>query len=355
MSLCRCARCENLYYAESEQQCRYHSGHFRMWWSCCKEPLHGAPGCRVGAHVEDVGYTRMLDSAGASSMQHNESFGVLESSDQFVIQGPDGKISFAEVIVSSSSTSLAEQPAKLAPAPVASPSPSVPAAAITMPAHRSTVEEVAAEASDDPSAEASRDESAAAAGGSGTRTVPVPYVVSPHDTFSSICLKHRMSPFEVCRLNGLAPTNRRARVGDVLLVWAERSDAQMSEDLHRTLVRQFRRLTGCSAAEALYYLEGHEYQIGDAIRARSHDASWERERAVVVNVILDEERGRREHKQAEAAEQAEEEAEAARAAELAATERERVARRDEATRALSACLRPRGAEEGGASCLACLG
>jgi hypothetical protein len=185
--------------------------------------------------------------------------------------------------------------------------------------------------------------------------VPVPYVVAPHDTFSSICLKHRMSPFEVCRLNGLAPTNRRARVGDVLLVWAERSDAEMSEDLHRMLVRQFRRLTGCGAGEALYYLEAHEYQIGDAFRARAHDASWERERAVVVGVILDEEASRKEREQAEAAAAAECEAEAARLAELAARERERIARRDEATRALSACLRPGGAEQEGASCLACLG
>ena len=41
----------------------------------------------------------------------------------------------------------------------------------------------------------------------------------------------------------------------MLLVWAERSEAEQSEDIHRMLVRQFRRITGSTAQEALYYLE----------------------------------------------------------------------------------------------------
>lgn len=327
MSLCRCSRCENLYYAGNpDQQCRYHSGHFRMWWSCCKEPLASAAGCRQGAHTEDVGYTAMLDSyAAPCGIAHNDSFEVTDDTDRFVIQGPNGEISFAEVVVSQSPSPDQQGTTAVMPA----------SASATAAAEPSAPREGAEEEDTQP-----RDESDAAAGGSGSRTVPVPYVVSPHDTFSSICLKHRMSPFELCRLNGLAPTNRRARVGDVLLVWAERSDAEMSEDLHRMLVRQFRRLTGCSAAEALYYLEGHEYQIGDAIRTRTHDHAWERERAVVVNLILDEEEQARQAAATKAAEEAEAEAELARQAEKVTQLRERIARHEEATRALSACLRP---------------
>ena len=48
---------------------------------------------------------------------------------------------------------------------------------------------------------------------------------------------------------------------------------------------QFRRRTGCVAAEALYYLEAHNFRIGDAIRARAHEVVWERERAELVRRI----------------------------------------------------------------------
>ena len=90
-SLCRCARCETLFYKEDDHaRCRYHSGHFRMWWSCCKEPTAGAPGCRSGAHVEDVGYTAMLDSLAPAEVCE-------PAAPAFIIEGPDGIISVAEV------------------------------------------------------------------------------------------------------------------------------------------------------------------------------------------------------------------------------------------------------------------
>ena len=198
----------------------------------------------------------------------------------------------------------------------------------------------ARELSAEPETDSARaeDESAAAVGGSGLRTVPVPYVVGPHDTWQSICLRHRMTSAELLELNGLR--NRRARVGDVLMVWAERSDEQQNEDWKRQLVRQFRRLTGCAHSEALYYLEQHDYRIGDALRERTHDHAWERERAVVVNLILDEEEQARQAAATKAAEEAEAEAELARQAEKVTQLRERIARHEEATRALSACLRP---------------
>ena len=74
--------------------------------------------------------------------------------------------------------------------------------------------------------------------------------------------------------------------------------------------------------------------------ARAHDHAWERERAVVVNLILDEEEQARQAAATKAAEEAEAEAELARQAEKVTQLRERIARHEEATRALSACLRP---------------
>ena len=92
MSLCRCSRCESHFYKEdnSSASCRFHTGHFRTWWSCCKEPLIGATGCRVGAHVEDVGYTAMLDSLSCAPA-------APEPAPTFIIEMPNGAISVAEV------------------------------------------------------------------------------------------------------------------------------------------------------------------------------------------------------------------------------------------------------------------
>jgi len=264
MSLSRCLRCESLYYNDRvEPSCRYHVGQFRAWWSCCKEPLYSARGCRSGMHVEDQSYTQLLDSYCPPAI---ETVPIVETP-RCVIEGPNGEICFAaEIIVT--------QPE---PAPV---------------------QEVATQ----PPEQGPREppvESSTAAGGSGTRTVAVPYFVSAHDTFSSICLKHRMTADEVLRLNGLS--HRRARVGDVLLVWGERSDNQENEDWHRSMVRQFRRRSGCSAGEALYYLEQHEYRIGDALRERDHDAQWQSERAELIQLLAQEEETARQAKEEQAA------------------------------------------------------
>lgn len=129
-----------------------------MWWSCCKEPLQGARGCRQGPHVEDVSYTAMLDSFASSTI--SAAYETTPSCD-IVIEDPSGNFSYAEMVMVS---------------PETSPNASMAA-------------NVAAE---DPAAAEvpQQQESADAAGGSGVRTVPVPYLVAPHDTFSSICLKH---------------------------------------------------------------------------------------------------------------------------------------------------------------------
>lgn len=223
-------------------------------------------------------------------------------------------------------------------------STAAPAAA---PADAATVsEEVARESSVVPPDQ----ESAAAAGGSGTRTVPVPYVVGPHDTWGSICLRHRMTSEEMMKLNGLR--NRRARVGDVLLVYAERSDEQQNEDWKRQLLRQFRRQTGCVAAEAVYYLEQHDYRIGDAIRARTYDHKWESERAKLVSTILADEEAAA-IAAAKAEQLAAEEAAAHDALVAQALARQKqAAAHAEAIRSLSACL---GQDVAASSrCLACL-
>ena len=201
-----------------------------------------------------------------------------------------------------------------------------------------------------------QEESAAAAGGGGTRTVPVPYVVGPHDTWQSICLKHRMSTEELRTLNGLPYHNRRARVGDVLLVWAERSEVEQTEDWKRQLVRQFRRLTGCSSSEAAYYLETHEYQIGEALRERTHDHAWESERALLVRNLLREEELKAMQLEAEEKARAEAAALEAEVRALATERHARAAAHAEALRSLSTCLPPerRGAD-GNARCLACFG
>jgi hypothetical protein len=265
-------------------------------------------------------FTAMLDSFGPPADP------VLQQPDPppFIIEGPNGTLSFAEVVL----TPL-------------SPTPSEGNLAATEAASAEQASVAAAEAAHESPTAPTLPESSSAAGGSGVRTMAVPYVVGPHDTFASIGLRHRMSPEELLRLNGLR--NPRARVGDVLLVWSERSDAEQSEDMQKMLVRQFRRRTGCTAAEAVYYLEMHDYQIGDAIRERQHDASWEAERAILVQLIQDEEAAKAEAEAAAAMAEAEALAEAL----------ERLSRanaRVEASRALASCLGSSDAPR----CLACL-
>lgn len=249
MSLVRCARCESFYYRDSDHtgQCRYHSGQYRAWWSCCKEPLYSSRGCRAGVHVEDMGYTAMLDSYCPPAAQ-------APTTEQIAVEGPDGRIMAVAGLI------ITQQDSPAQPAIISSADGDVAAQARTTPS----------------STRAQQD-------GQDGRTVAVPYVIDSTDTWSSICLRHRMTSEELLRLNGLR--HRRCRMGDVLLVWSERSDAEQNEEMRRQLVRQFRRLTGACASEALYYLEQHEFAIGDAIREREKDTAWERERAEVIDVI----------------------------------------------------------------------
>ena len=106
-------------------------------------------------------------------------------------------------------------------------------------------------------------------------------------------------------------------MGDVLLVWAERSEEEYGEEQRKMLLRQFRRQTGCNAAEATYYLDSHSFQIGDAIREWRHDVQFERERALCVRSIREEDarlaaEASREAKRREAEEEATAAAAAAR-------------------------------------------
>ena len=65
--------------------------------------------------------------------------------------------------------------------------------------------------------------------------------------------------------------------GKVILVWAERSETQVEEEKHRTMLRQFRRLCRCTVGEALHYLESAEHDMGAALLARNDDVAWERQ------------------------------------------------------------------------------
>ena len=225
MSLARCSRCESFFCPGTEEArgCRYHTGQYRAWWSCCKEPLFGALGCHVGSHQEDRSYTAMLDSLCLPAAEP------LEQGTECFVEGPDGRLmAVAGLIV----TQI----------------PSGQPRAVDVCIDPDEQDEASSNATPPPASS-----TPAHQGGGDGQTVAVPYVVGSHDTFASICLKHRMSSEELLRLNGLR--HRRARVGDVLLVWSERSDIEQNEDLQRQQLRQFRRLTGSSAAEALYYME----------------------------------------------------------------------------------------------------
>ena len=154
---------------------------------------------------------------------------------------------------------------------------------------------------------------AAQLGGEDMQTVAVPYIVSATDTFATVCMRHRMTASEVLQLNGLR--YRRCRPGDVLMVWGERSEAQRTEEVHRQLVRQFQQLTGASMGEATFYLEQHAYVLNDALREHARDLAFEREHAIVVDVI-------RSDQEAAQAARAEAEAHARAQSEASARQRE---------------------------------
>ena len=292
MALRRCLRCERLYSFsdEEERPCRYHSGTYKgqgvvKMWSCCRDPLASAIGCRVGTHIEDADATAMLDSYYLTQPDPHAPICLMCPSDEepvdmstleIVFENPDGglhsamRMSFDPPIVT---LPLSHEPAPPAPAP---PPAEAPAEA-------------------PPPSDGS-----AAAGGTGLQTVTVPYIVGRHDTFASIAMRHKMTPAELMRCSSPAPAPphramrltpslsrahrslnglRRQHVlpGKVVLVWAERSETQVEEEKHRAMLRQFRRLCRCTVGEALHYLETAEYDMGAALLARNDDVAWERQ------------------------------------------------------------------------------
>ena len=95
------------------EPCCYHTGVYRAWWSCCKEPLRGARGCRTGVHVEDVGYTRMLDSMCMPATDEPVDDGTVS-----LVEGPDGRImAVAGIVVTQPAITVAPPPAAATPPP----------------------------------------------------------------------------------------------------------------------------------------------------------------------------------------------------------------------------------------------
>ena len=224
MALRRCSRCECTYHNDDEP-CRFHAGRFRGWWTCCKEPLQSAQGCRSGLHIEDAAATAMFDAYAPTIA---ESVPVPECLPVAMVVNTPTSSEAGEVATADS----------IAPAP-----PLVVGGA---------------------------------GGGDDAQSRLVPYVVGFHDTWNGLCMRHNMTGAELQRVKGLR--RRTVKPGDVVLVWGERSDDEAREDVRRALVAQFRRRCQCSTGEALYYLTGAEYEIDAAIKTRQADLRWEQER-----------------------------------------------------------------------------
>ena len=185
MALSRCSRCERLYYVnDSENPCRFHPGTFRNWWSCCRDPQRGAEGCRTAAHVEDLQATAMMDAFALSAnicrqvpVPEAPSQGDEQpSADVVVIQQPGGELlmEVMPVVIEQPGGELCVE---------ASPDAASALAAPTSPGA--------------PTDDAARRPSASAGGGSGVRTTTMPYVFGVHDTFSGVCMRHRMTETEL--------------------------------------------------------------------------------------------------------------------------------------------------------------
>jgi len=216
----------------------------------------------VSSHVEDVRATAMLDALAFHSSPASRQVDTiapnppLDPQPVVIFEQPGGALHVGEqqqVAIEKPSLSV-----NLA-APEVPPPPSV------------------AEGTGDagPPAEDPPLSSDGAVGGTGVKTVTVPYVVGMHDTFAAICMRHQMTEDEMMRLNSLR--RRHVRSGDIVLVYAERSDEESRDELQRQLVRQFRRECRCTAGEALYYLEGTGYDMDAAMQGRRCDIEWERE------------------------------------------------------------------------------
>jgi len=239
----------------------YHPGQFRQWWSCCKDPIRGSAGCRAGTHIEDVQATAMMDALACFPVlaAHGREHVVPETQENIdpqpviVFEQPGGTLDMGEQMVL---------------VPLALPAASAATAAAEA-APAIVTEHAAEEQTDVPPTT-----SDGAVGGGGIRTVTVPYVVGVHDSFAAVCMRHKMTEDELVRLNSLR--RRHVRSGDVILVYAERSDEASRDELRRQLVRRFRRECHCAAGEALYYLEGCDYDYDEAVQGRRRDFEWEK-------------------------------------------------------------------------------
>jgi len=233
MSVRRCTRCERLYSDGEDGQCRYHPGqHYRLGWTCCRDPSFSAPGCRFGSHVEDLNMTRALDEVLASAQPVCPPAAPLDSasrdSDSDSTSGPEPVIVFEDPSGTMSVASVAcggEEPAATPPSPHCLESvQAAPAAA-------------AADGDDEEEANEER-----------RGWFLVPYLVGPHDSFNAVstqldsqrsdgslsrphraplqvCMRHRMAPEELSRVNSLR--HRSLRPGSTVLVWAERSETEV--------------------------------------------------------------------------------------------------------------------------------
>mmetsp|Transcript_22508 Transcript_22508/g.66297 ORF Transcript_22508/g.66297 Transcript_22508/m.66297 type:complete len:332 (-) Transcript_22508:414-1409(-) len=267
MSVRRCTRCERLYSDGEDGQCRYHPGqHYRLGWTCCRDPSFSAPGCRFGSHVEDLNMTRALDEVLASAQPVCPPAAPLDSasrdSDSDSTSGPEPVIVFEDPSGTMSVASVAcggEEPAATPPSPHCLESvQAAPAAA-------------AADGDDEEEANEER-----------RGWFLVPYLVGPHDSFNAVCMRHRMAPEELSRVNSLR--HRSLRPGSTVLVWAERSETEVREAERATTLLCFRRQHSCSVGEARYYLELHEYDVERAIQQRRDDLDWEERRGREADV-----------------------------------------------------------------------
>ena len=171
MSVRRCTRCERLYSDGEDGQCRYHPGqHYRLGWTCCRDPSFSAPGCRFGSHVEDLNMTRALDEVLASAQPVCPPAAPLDSasrdSDSDSTSGPEPVIVFEDPSGTMSVASVAcggEEPAATPPSPHCLESvQAAPAAA-------------AADGDDEEEANEER-----------RGWFLVPYLVGPHDSFNTV-------------------------------------------------------------------------------------------------------------------------------------------------------------------------
>ena len=205
----RCARCERMYSLADDEAhtCRYHPGHFRGWYSCCKDPCSGSPGCSTSSNIEDLAMTAMMDSFACQPVQEPTQMNFIPAATDdptppqmvIVFENPGGSLEVGEQTTLTMCSDGAPPPAAASHAPADEPPPSQTGGEL--------------------------------ASGADERTTTVPYVVGVHDTFASVSMRHKMTETELLQLNQLK--RRQVRPGDVLLVYVERSNAPTEDDLRK--------------------------------------------------------------------------------------------------------------------------